>query len=266
MPTILLWYDFPVLNFIATSSCPSRLYFWCVEKGNGWAFLSRPARSPEVPCLWHAAWNMYVQKKFPCFELSVMLRGYFVWFARKFAGNSIVELPVGSKFFFDWISSIVLHCRWDWRHFYVCDICSVSVANNFVHLQSATEYGYYAFGEVAHFVYCPLQKINQSSDLPLFEQWEQCMTPNDSKFAAIEEYRFLADTRMISALKKVGNSFLKKEFRRDCRKILEDFVNCVFSTVTARSVIGQGWVVFALLYWWVETIMPPSLSCCWMDC
>ena len=66
------------------------------------------------------------------------------------------------------------------------------------------------------------------------------MTPNHSKIAAIEEDRFLAGTRVLSALEKVGSSYLKKEFRRDCRKFLEDFVNCVLSTVAARSPIGQG--------------------------
>ena len=65
------------------------------------------------------------------------------------------------------------------------------------------------------------------------------MIPNHSKFAAIEEDRFLAGTRVLSALEKVGSSYLKKEFRRDCRKFLEDFVNCVLSTVAARSAIGQ---------------------------
>ena len=117
---------------------------------------------------------------------------------------------------------------------------SVSVANNFIRPQSSADYGYYAFGEVSHFVYCLLQKIKQGSVLPFVEKWEEYMTPNHSKFAAIEEDRFLAGTRVLSALEKVGSSYLRKEFRRDCRKFLEDFVNCVLSTVAARSAIGQG--------------------------
>ena len=132
------------------------------------------------------------------------------------------------------------HCQWVWRHCHVCDVCSVSAANNFVRSQSAADYGYYTFGEIAHFVHCLLQKIKQNSALPLVEQWEEYMAPNYSKFAAIEEDRFLAGTRVSSAFEKLGSSFLKKEFRRDCRKYLEDFVNCVLSTVAARSAIGQG--------------------------
>ena len=66
------------------------------------------------------------------------------------------------------------------------------------------------------------------------------MTPNHSKFATIDEDRFLAGTRVLSALAKVGSSYLKKEFRRDCRKFLEDFVNCVLLTLAERSAIGQG--------------------------
>ena len=75
------------------------------------------------------------------------------------------------------------------------------------------------------------------------------MVPNHSRSAAIEEDRFLAGTRVLSALEKLGGSYLKQEFRRDCRKFLEDFVNCVMSTVAARSVIGQELSCFC----------PPSL-------
>ena len=44
---------------------------------------------------------------------------------------------------------------------------AVSVANNLVHTQSAADYGYYAFGEKAQFVYCLLRKIKKGSVLPL---------------------------------------------------------------------------------------------------
>ena len=33
---------------------------------------------------------------------------------------------------------------------------------------------------------------------------------------------------------------MQKEFRRETRRFLEDFVNCVLSTVASRSAIGQG--------------------------
>ena len=110
----------------------------------------------------------------------------------------------------------------------------------FIHPHSAGDYWYSAFGEVAH--YCILQKIKQSSVSSLVEQWEEYMAPNHSKFAALDEDRFLASTRMLSALEKWKNPtfYLKKELRRDCSKFFEDFVNCVLSSVAARSVIGQG--------------------------
>ena len=72
------------------------------------------------------------------------------------------------------------------------------------------------------------------------EKWEEYMAPNYSRFAAIEEDRFLAGTRVLSALEKVGSSYLKKEYRRDCGKFLEDFVSCILSAVAAGSAIGQG--------------------------
>ena len=50
----------------------------------------------------------------------------------------------------------------------------------------------------------------------------------------------------MAALGKVGSHYLQKEFRRDTRRFLEDFVNCVLSTVFARCVIGQGLSCFCL--------------------
>ena len=47
-------------------------------------------------------------------------------------------------------------------------------------------------------------------------------------------------TRLLSSLKKINSSFLRKKFRRDCRRLLEDFVSTILSTVAARSPIGQG--------------------------
>ena len=64
----------------------------------------------------------------------------------------------------------------------VCDIYSVSFANNFVHSQSASDYGYHSFGELARFIYCLLQKIKQGSSLLLVEQWEQYVLANHSNF------------------------------------------------------------------------------------
>ena len=127
----------------------------------------------------------------------------------------------------------------------VCDALpmihvSVSVANNFVHSSAAADQGYHAFGELARFVYCLLQKIKKASSLPLVEKWEEYVVPSHSRFTAIDEKDFLAGTRVMAALDKVGSPYLQKEFRRDARRFLEDFVNCVLSTVASRSAIGQG--------------------------
>ena len=66
------------------------------------------------------------------------------------------------------------------------------------------------------------------------------MALNHSKFAALEEGHFVAVTRVLVALEKVMSFYLKKEFRRDCMKIPEDFMNSVLPTVAARYAIGQG--------------------------
>ena len=117
---------------------------------------------------------------------------------------------------------------------------SVSVANNFVHSSTAADQGYHAFGELARFVYCLLQKIKKASSLSLVEQWEEYVVSNHSRFPAIDDKNFLVGTRVMAALGKTGSHYLKTEFRRDARQFLEDFVNCVLSTVAARSLIGQG--------------------------
>ena len=121
---------------------------------------------------------------------------------------------------------------------------SVSVANNFVRFSTAAGQGYNAFGELARLIFCLLQKIRKASALPLVEQWEKYVVPNHSRFPAIGDKNFLVGTRVMAALGKVGSHDLQKEFRRDARRFLQDFVNCVFSAVAARSVIGQGFSCF----------------------
>ena len=118
---------------------------------------------------------------------------------------------------------------------------AILVAHNFTELNSGrTDYGYLAFGELSRFVYCLLQKVKLSSDLPVIEKWEACMLPNHSCFGAIAEEHFLEGTRLFASLEKINSSFLRKEFRRDCRRFLEDLVSTILATVAARSQIGQG--------------------------
>ena len=116
----------------------------------------------------------------------------------------------------------------------------VSFANNFLHSSTAADQGYHAFGELARFVYCLLHKIKKALSLPLVEQWEEYVVPNYSPFPAIDEKDFLTSTRVMAPLDQVGSHYLRTEFRRDNRRFLEEFVNCVLSTVASRSVRGQG--------------------------
>ena len=123
---------------------------------------------------------------------------------------------------------------------------SVSVANNFVYSFTPADHGYHAFGELARFLYCMLPKIKKASSLPLIEQWEEYVVPNHSRFPAIDEKDFLAGTRVMAALGKVVSHYLQTEFRRDSRRFLDEFVNCVLSTVASTSVIGQALSCFCL--------------------
>ena len=123
---------------------------------------------------------------------------------------------------------------------------SISVANNFVLSSTAADQGYHAFGELARFIYCLLQKTKRASSLPLVEQWEGYVLPKHSLFPTIDDKDFLAGTRVMAALDKVGSHYLLTEFHRDARRFLEESVNCVLSTVVSRSVIGQGLCCFCL--------------------
>ena len=82
--------------------------------------------------------------------------------------------------------------------------------------------------------------------MPVIEKWEAYMLPNHSCFGAIAEEPFLEGTRLLSSLEKINSRFHRKEFRRDCRRFLEDLVSTILSTVAARSPIGQGLSCFCL--------------------
>ena len=86
---------------------------------------------------------------------------------------------------------------------------SVSVANNFIHLPTAADQGYHAFGELARFIYCLLQKIKKTSSLPIIERWEEYVVSNQSRFAPIDDKHFLEGTRVMAALGKVGSLYLQ---------------------------------------------------------
>ena len=46
-------------------------------------------------------------------------------------------------------------------------------------------------------------------------------------------------TRPLNAPEKLNSFFLWKAFRKDCRQFLEEFVNTILSTTTARSLVGK---------------------------
>ena len=144
-----------------------------------------------------------------------------------------------------------VHSTWhnvgDSRFWIVYDMCSVSVANNFVNCQTTRDYGYHTFGELARFIYCLVQKIKQGSSLPLVEQLGDYVLPNHSKFPPIADGEFLAEKRVLAAVNKIGRSYLKGEFQRDARRFLE-FTTSVLSTVAARSKIGQGLSCFCPVF------------------
>ena len=122
------------------------------------------------------------------------------------------------------------------------------------------DYGYRAYGELSHFVYCLLQKIKAIGSLPVIEKWESYLLPNPSSFAAIGEEHFLVGNRMHVAMEKMTSQYLKKEFRSSARRFLEDFTSTVLSTVAARSKLCQGVSCFGPEIIIGVMTIPPSFS------
>ena len=148
-------------------------------------------------------------------------------------------------------------------------VCVVLVAHNFTELNSGrADYGYLAFGGLSRFVYCLLQKVKRSSDLPVIEKWEAYMLLNHSCFGATAEEHFLEGTLLLSSLEKINSSFLRKKFRRDCRRFLEDLVSTILSTVASRSPIGQGLSCFCpeIVIGGDDYSAFHPLGNCWMGC
>ena len=112
-------------------------------------------------------------------------------------------------------------------------------------------YGYRAYGELSHFVYCILQKIKKIGSLPLVENWEDFMLPNHSSIAGIDEEHFLVGTRIHAAPEKISRSYLKKEIRSNARRFLDEFCSTILSTVAARSKLDHRVSCFC-----PETILP----------
>ena len=84
MTAIVFWYDFPLLNFIATVPFPCILYNWCLEERDGWVLLSRPARLSEVLSSPHACCLKYVSPLKYLGVLSFLLCVRSGWFPHNF--------------------------------------------------------------------------------------------------------------------------------------------------------------------------------------
>ena len=83
------------------------------------------------------------------------------------------------------------------------------------------------------------RKNRKPCSLPVVEQWEEYVVTNHLRFPAIIEKDFRSCTLVMAALDKVANQYLQTEIRRDVRHFLEEFVNCLLSTVALRLLIGQ---------------------------
>ena len=108
--------------------------------------------------------------------------------------------------------------------------------------------------------------------MPVIEKWEAYMLPNHSCFhscfGAIPEEHFLEGTRLLSSPEKINSNYLRREFRRDCRRFVEDLVSNILSKVAARSQVGQGLSCFCpeIVIGAMTIPLSISLGNCWMGC
>ena len=121
----------------------------------------------------------------------------------------------------------------------VCDMCSVSVANDFFSPANSERLWIPLIWWVGSLHLLLFQKIKQRSFFALLDQWDEYVLANCSKFPSIANESFLSRTRVLRALNKIGSSYWRREFQRHARRFLEEFTNSVLSTVAVRSRIGQ---------------------------
>ena len=142
-------------------------------------------------------------------------------------------------------------------------IFCVSDAHNFSdNRPSVCDYGYGAFGEVARFTLCLLQKIKSAQSLPLVEKCEDFKLPKHSQFAPFEKKDFLAESRIAwSVLEMMGSVYFRNEFRKNARKFLEELTKAVLSIAAARSDVGHGLRCFCPNFVVGGTTMPFSFVC-----
>ena len=120
-------------------------------------------------------------------------------------------------------------------------MCSVSVANKFVHCQTASDYWYHTFGDLARFIYCLLQKIKQGSSLPLVEQWDDYVLPNHSKVPPNADGELLAGTRVMADLNKIGSSYLQRNIFRRVHDLRAVDCGCPFKKWTRFELFLSGY-------------------------
>ena len=97
-----------------------------------------------------------------------------------------------------------------------------------------------AFGELFRVVYCLLKKVKRSSDCRSLRIGRCTCSRIIRAFGRSQSSISWRGTHLLSSLEKINDNFLREEFRRDCRRFLEDLVSTILSTVAERSRVGQG--------------------------
>ena len=133
----------------------------------------------------------------------------------------------------------MLTSRWDWSLFRVCDVCFCCSCQQF--WRSSVLFWFW----LPRLQWCRAFCLLSSSD----EKKEQRIAVSETvreiqgsqlfELSCHSQRAFLCCYPSAGSREKIGSKYLKNAFRREARKFLGDFVNCVLSNVAARSAIGQ---------------------------
>ena len=219
------------------------LYLWCLEAEDGLVFLLEPKSMAEVSFA-ASPWNLLVFPYCLALRLSCIRIGSEN-FAQRFQGTHYYFSMVIPHFFEAEIYASQKtvgdggFCDvYDMSSCFRCQqICSL------VHSSVSRES---LFWKIGAFLLLLAAENQKGVFVATFGTVAGVGEPKSFSISCNWWEGLFSGTRIMTALNKVGSQIVRTEFRRDARRFLADFENCLISAVALRLLIGQGRSSFCL--------------------